>query len=162
MVNFDELPQERPGGDIIVFDKGIYDAEIMKAAMATSKTSGTEYLSVQLQLTDETGKTATVFDSLFDGDKPLLRYKLGQFIRAINCGLTGSFELKDMVKILPNRKLRVAVKVESNEKYGDKNIVDAYDEKIYYPAEAGLPWEEPANAQAADTASAITTGDATY
>lgn len=143
-INFDALPQDKPQGDFALFEKGIYNAEVIKAEMATAKKTGARYLSTQLKLTDDAGNTALVFDSLFDNDKPLVRYKLGQFLRALDMGLSGSFELADLVKIIINRKFRVAIKTEKNGDYPERNVVDAYDDGIYYKFE-DLPWKQEAD-----------------
>lgn len=132
-INFDSLPNEKPNS-FELFSKDVYPAKITKATIETSGTTGSKYLKIIYLCTDpKTGKTTTIFDNLFDTDKPLLRYKLGQFIRALQLNLNGSFELVDLAKIIINKELMVAIKVEQNEGYTPRNVVDAFDDGIFYP-----------------------------
>lgn len=134
-LNFDSLPKEKPGGSIS--PKGMYYFEVKKAEMKTSKNSGDSYMSVQLQCSNvESGEKTTVFDMLFDSDKPLLQYKLAQFLRALQLNLRGTFELKDLCKVVFGKRGMVALKIEENEGYSPRNIVDAFDDDIYLPLNA--------------------------
>lgn len=138
-LNFDNLPASNPSGGNsgTVLDKGIYPAVAKKGEMRKS-TAGQEYLVVQLAITSDKGQT-TVFDNFFNIDKPLPMFKLAQFLRAIGTVPTGNFELKDLVKIINNRPLSVALKIEKSEGYPDKNVVDAFDNTIYYAPTGTAP-----------------------
>ena len=136
-LNFNDLPKDRPNGDTTsagVFEKGIYPGIAKRAEMRTSAGSGNSYLVVQIAVTNERGQTTTVFDNFFDTDKPLPRFKLAQFLRAVGVIPSGNFELKDLVKVINNRPLSVALKIEKSDSYPDKNVVDAFDPEIYYAA----------------------------
>ena len=112
-LNFNDLPKDRPNGDTTsagVFEKGIYPGIAKRAELRTSAGSGNSYLVVQIAVTNERGQTTTVFDNFFDTDKPLPRFKLAQFLRAVGVIPSGNFELKDLVKVINNRPLSVALK----------------------------------------------------
>lgn len=141
-LNFNDLPKDRPNGDTTsagVFEKGIYPGIAKRAEMRTSAGSGNSYLVVQIAVTNEHGQTTTVFDNFFDTDKPLPRFKLAQFLRAVGVIPSGNFELKDLVKVINNRPLSVALKIEKSAGYPDKNVVDAFDAEIYYTARDNAP-----------------------
>lgn len=134
MMNFDSLPKDRPGGSggNTVLEKGRYPA-VVKSASIKNGPSG-DYFQAVLQVTAPDGSTMLVFDNFFNSDKPLPQYKLGQFLRSINCILSGNFEMKDLVKIVVNKRLEVVLKVEpATDKYAAKNVADAFDDMIYYP-----------------------------
>lgn len=139
-LNFDNLPKSNPNGDTTsagVFEKGIYPAVAKRAEMRTSG-KGISYLVVQLAVSSDKGQTM-VFDNFFDMDKPLPRFKLAQFLRAVGVIPSGNFELKDLVKVINNRPLSVALKIEKSAGYPDKNVVDAFDAEIYYTARDNAP-----------------------
>ena len=141
-LNFNDLPKDRPNGDTTsagVFEKGIYPGIAKRAELRTSAGSGNSYLVVQIAVTNERGQTTTVFDNFFDTDKPLPRFKLAQFLRAVGVIPSGNFELKDLVKVINNRPLSVALKIEKSDGYPDKNVVDAFDTEIYYVARGNTP-----------------------
>ena len=134
-LNFDNLPKSNPNGESNssnVLEKGIYPAVAKRAEMRTSG-KGINYLVVQLAVSSDKGQTM-VFDNFFDMDKPLPRFKLAQFLRAVGTIPSGNFELKDLVKVINNRPLSVALKIEKSDGYPDKNVVDAFDPEIYYAA----------------------------
>ena len=140
-LNFDNLPKSNPSGEgnsSNVLEKGIYPAVAKRAEMRVSG-KGLNYLVVQLAVTNERGQTTTVFDNFFDTDKPLPRFKLAQFLRAVGVIPSGNFELKDLVKVINNRPLSVALKIEKSAGYPDKNVVDAFDAEIYYTARDNAP-----------------------
>lgn len=127
-INFDSLPTEQPSS---LMADGKYLFKIKRAELKTSNTSGGNYLSLLLS-----SSHGNVFDNISDSDKPLARFKLGQFLRALNVHLEGNFELKDLVKILPSKELVAAVATqEAKDGYRAKNIIDAFDEQIFYPAD---------------------------
>ena len=127
-LNFDSLPKEKIGGSVL--PDGKYNATIKDAKMVNGKSG--QYLQVVLSVASPEG-SCTIFDNFFDSDKPLPQYKVGQFLRSINCILQGSFELSDLPKIIINKKLIVALKSEQNEGYAPRNVINAFDDEIYYP-----------------------------
>lgn len=147
-LNFDNLPKANPNGESNssnVLEKGIYPAVAKRAEMRVSG-KGINYLVVQLAVSSDKGQTM-VFDNFFDMDKPLPRFKLAQFLRAIGTIPSGNFELKDLVKVINNRPLSIALKIEKSDGYPDKNVVDAFDPEIYYAANQAAA---PAAAHPAD------------
>ena len=147
-LNFDNLPKSNPNGEgnsSNVLEKGIYPTVAKRAEMRTSG-KGLNYLVVQLAVSSDKGQTM-VFDNFFDMDKPLPRFKLAQFLRAVGTIPSGNFELKDLVKVINNRPLSVALKIEKSDGYPDKNVVDAFDPEIYYAANQAAA---PAAAHPAD------------
>ena len=134
-LNFNDLPASRPAGgssNDILFEAGKYPG-IVKGATITTGPSG-EYLVVRSTLLNPQGQETTIFDKLFyNNDKPLPRYKVAQFLRAINVMPQGDFEMKDLVKVLPGRKFIAAIKVEQNPGYSPRNEVDVFDDDIFYP-----------------------------
>lgn len=128
-LNFDNIPKDKIGPTLL--PDGKYCATIKDAKMIPGK-SGT-YLQVVLTVCDDRGATTTIFDNFFNSDKPLPLYKIGQFLRALNCILQGDFELNDLPKIIVGKKLMVAVKTEQNEGYAPRNIINAFDDDIYSP-----------------------------
>ena len=134
-LNFDELPKERPN-NFPVLPNGKYPGITKKAEMRKSK-AGAYYMVVTTEYTDpETGTTVTVFDNFYTSDKPLNKFKIRQFLTAINIKPIGDFELSDVCKVIPNKKLGAALKIEKSDGYPDKNIVDVFDDEIYYKADA--------------------------
>ena len=131
MMNFDELPTERPDG---TFKDGVYQATVKDSQIKTAKTDGNAYLAVTLTCIDPATKnTALVYDNFYTTDKPLNKYKLRRFLEATGCILKGDFDLKDLPKIIGNKKLNVALKTEKNSGYAPRNIVDVFEDGIYYP-----------------------------
>lgn len=149
-LNFNSLPNERSNSNA-VFPKAVYLANIKKAEMRTSG-GGKTYLVAQLTINNGQGETITVFDNFFDVDKPTPRFKIAQFLRALNTIPQGDFELADLVKIVPNKFIKVALTSEQNSGYAPRNIVDVFDKEIYYPVTdkdrtaCTQPTTEPINA----------------
>lgn len=122
-INFDSLPTNAP---VSLMPDGNYPVTIKRAEMKTGPSGA--YMSLVL----DTG-SGNVFDMISESDKPLARYKLGQFLRAIGVTPEGEFNLKDLVKLVPNKKLIAAIgHQDANNGYPARNIVNAFDEKIYY------------------------------
>lgn len=127
-INFDSLPKEQPSA---LMADGKYLFKIKKVELKPSS-SGNSYLSLMLS-----SSHGNVFDNISESDKPLARFKLGQFLRALGIQLSGTFELKDLVKILPNKELVAAITTQdASNGYRAKNVVNAFDEQIFYPADA--------------------------
>lgn len=158
-INFDELPQDKPQG-FEVLPEGTYLAVVKEASMKSGKSGNGDYMQVVLKITADDGKTILVFDNFFDSDKPLPRYKLGQFMRALKINMHGNFELVDLTKVITNKSCMVALKSEQNEGYAARNVVNAFDDEIYSPANA-LDANVP-ETSATDTPFPPAEGDAQY
>lgn len=128
-INYDSLPSSKPNSYV---PAGFYKATIIKAEMKRSQNTGNEYLSIQYDLTNDAGQSGKLFDILMESEKEFLRYKLQRFLTALNLNLTGAFELKDLCKLINNKKLIVDVQVEDDDKYGKRNTVNSFEHEIYY------------------------------
>lgn len=128
-INFNELPSTKPQNTV---PAGYYMATIVKAEMKTSKNTNSNYLSLQYDLNDGKGTTGKLFDMLMESDKEFLRYKLQRFLTALQLNLTGSFELKDLCKLVNGKKLIVDVEIEDKDQYGKRNVINSFDHEIYY------------------------------
>lgn len=155
-INFDELPKTNESS-FTVLENGTYRCKIKEAKIPTGK----DYLQVIFAVTGNNGQSTTIFDNFIDSEKPLPRFKLAQLIRALQIPLTGSFELKDLPKIIVGKELMAAVKQEQNEGYSARNVINAFDDDIFSPIAAGATnATPPANGDVPfDTAP---TGGATY
>lgn len=132
-IHFDNLPGEKP---ISLPDPGMYYATIEKAEMKTPKdTSKPDYLNMQYSLKTPEGKSAgKIFDILSESDHEIVRYKLGRFLTALDLDFSGTtFELKDLVKVVPQKQMLVDVTIKNDEQYGDKAEVDVFTGQVYYP-----------------------------
>ena len=129
-INYDELPQERPTGGLL--EAGKYKADILKAEMKRSQ-AGAEYMALTFDLTGSEGEKGKLWDTFFDSDKELPRYKLQRLITALNLNLTGLFELKDLCKIVAGKQIIVDVGVDEKNERGPRNTVDVFKGEIYYP-----------------------------
>lgn len=147
-INFNNLPKDKPAGTgFPVVPDGHYIATVKTAVMKKSTTSDNTYLEIQLACISEDGKhSAIVFDKLFDSDKGLLQYKLGQFIRGIQVNLQGEFTLADLAKVIIGKRLIAVLKTVENTGYAPRNEVNAYDDNIYLPLTlANAPTTHPAD-----------------
>ena len=127
-INFDELPKTNESS-FTVLENGTYRCKIKDAKIPAGK----DYLVVTFAVTGKNGQTTTIFDNFFDSEKQLPRYKLAQLIRALQIPLTGSFELKDLPKIIVGKELMAAIKQEQNEGYSARNVINAFDDEIFSP-----------------------------
>ena len=127
-INFNELPSTKPQN---VLPAGYYQATIVKAEMKTSKNTGATYLNIQYDLNNGAGITGKLFDMQFDSEKEFLRYKLQRFLTALQLNLAGSFELKDLCKLINGKKLVVDVTTEDTDR-GTRNTINSFDHEIYY------------------------------
>lgn len=137
-INFDELPKEKAGGTIEGFENGLYTVKVEAADMVANKDPNKKpYLNVRLGVYSEKGARITgVFDIFADSTHPLVLYKLRKFIEACKINMQGSFELKDLPKIIVNKSLRAFLKLQKDPQYGDKIIVDIAPDEIYMPLDA--------------------------
>ena len=132
-ISFDDLPNNKPVNTI---NKGTYYATIESAEMRQPKDPTKPlYLNLLLALKDSSGKSAgKIYDIITESDKPLLKYKLARFIKALRLENTlTTFELSDLCKIIKNKELIVDVVPEKkdNEETG-RSIVDVFTNEIYY------------------------------
>lgn len=131
-INFNELPSSKP---VSVLDSGYYKGEIVKAEMTQSKSSSATYLQITYNLVNKQGKSCgKLWDNLFDSDKEFLRYKLARFITALKIPLTGSFELKDLAKIVVGKSLIIDVGVDDKGQR-PRNQVEPFKGDMFYPVE---------------------------
>ena len=127
-INYDALPSTKPQN---VLPAGYYQATIVKAEMKKSKNTGNDYLSIQYDLNNGAGITGKLFDLQMESEKEFLRYKLQRFLTALKLNLSGSFELRDLCKLINGKKLIVDVSVEDTDQ-GKRNAVNSFEHEIYY------------------------------
>lgn len=129
-INYDSLPSVKPQSTL---PEGFYKAKIAKAEMKVSNNTGNSYLSIQYDLSNDKGQTGKLFDMLMESEKEFLRYKLQRFINALQLNLAGTFELKDLCKLINGKQLIVDVGTEDNDRYGKRNVINSFGHEIYYP-----------------------------
>ena len=125
-------------------EAGYYYGKIIEASMKQPKDpTKNEYLSVTYELYDSNkNKAGRMYDMLMESEKPFMMYKLQRFGQAL--GLVGkSLELKDLTKITIGKVIIFRVKIEKNEQYGDRAVVDVGDEGIYYAKSESNNFFEP-------------------
>ena len=105
MIQFNALPKDKPSQNSV--KNGRYTATVFKTEMRTGKETGNEYLNVSF-LCDGGG---FVNENYFDSDKPFLQYKLGQLLKACNVNLEGEGTLKDVAKVIKDKKVIIDVVV---------------------------------------------------
>ena len=148
MINFDNLPKEKPEGtgDFPLPRIGFHLATITKAEYKVSENNNEMY-ALTLKL-DEGG---LVWDNVMLIDKPTPQYKLARLIQACKLPLVGNIDKKDLVKMLPNKRIVVDITTEENTWRGvtkEKPKVEAFKNDIFYPPEeaaALVPQEEQAD-----------------
>lgn len=131
-INFDNLPSDKPYG---AAEPGCYIGLIEKAEMKQPKdASKPQYLNLQIALTNKDGKSCgKVFDIITESEHSLARYKLGRFVQALELDLSGEMELKDLTKIVVNKKMILDITNKADAKNIDRAVVDALKDEIYYP-----------------------------
>lgn len=144
-INYDSLPSSKPQSTL---PAGYYMATIVKAEMKKSTNTGADYLSLQYDLNNGAGVTGKLFDIQMESEKEFLRYKLQRFLTALNLNLSGSFELRDLCKLVNGKKFIVDVTVEDNAQYGKRNAVNSFEHEIYYNINE---WASLTSANAAPT-----------
>lgn len=130
-INFQNLPTRAPNA---LPDKGVYIYEIENAQMRHSKNN--EYLEIKAKLSKGDGKkVATIFDRIMDIDSDIPRYKLRQFIQALNLPIVGEFQLSDLTKMIIGKRILADITHEKSRdpQYPDKAIVDPFSAEVYYP-----------------------------
>lgn len=128
-INYDSLPSVKPQNTV---PAGFYQATIIKAEMRKSKNTGNDYLSIQYDLNNGAGITGKLYDILMESEKEFLRYKLQRFLTALQLNLVGTFELKDLCKLVNGKKLIVDITVEDSDR-GKQNVINSFEHEIYYP-----------------------------
>lgn len=131
-INFQNLPTMAPNS---LPPKGIYLYTIASAQMRKAG-SGNDYLEIKAELGKSDGrKVATIFDRIMDIDSDIPRYKLRQFIQALNLPITGEFQLSDIPKMVVGKKILADITHEKSKEpqYPDKAIVDPFSAEVYYP-----------------------------
>jgi hypothetical protein len=131
-INFDALPSDAPNN---LPEDGQYRAKIEKAEMKVSPTSGNTYLNLALALSKDGKGYGKIFDIITESDNDIQRYKLRRLIEALNIPMHGSFELRDLTKIIVGKSMLVDVIQEHKEGKRDKAVVDVFKGLIYYPIE---------------------------
>lgn len=127
-INFNALPTDRPN---TLAPEGTYYGTIMEATPKVSK-AGSNMLSLKIELNTHDGKKAGImFDNIIESDKAFLLFKIAKFCKALELDLAGSFELKDLAKIVVNKKLIVDVK--HGEFNGNKKVEVDMSKGIFYP-----------------------------
>lgn len=129
-ISYDALPSTRPSNTL---PKGYYKATILNAEMKTSKTTHNDYLSLTYDLRDANGNGGKLYDMQFDSEKEFLRYKLGRFLTALNLNLQGSFELKDLCKLVKGKQFIVDITIEeAKDGNPERNVINSFEHEIYY------------------------------
>lgn len=130
-INFDSLPNNKP---VTVIPKGRYLAKIEDAQMKTGKdTSKPDYLNLKYSLKTIDGKNVgTLFDIIAESEHSLMQYKLKRFLIATGITFTGSFELKDVQKIVIGKEFIVDTTIDVKENQPDRSVVDVFTGEIYY------------------------------
>lgn len=149
-INFNSLPQEKPASNFVI-PKGQYEGVIKKAEMKQPKDDAKpQYLSVEIEALDTvSGASAGKIWAIFtESEAALPRYQLSRLIKALNLPITGEFELKDLTKVIVNKKMLVDIVPEerTDGKAPQRSVVDVNSGEIFYPIEA-----VPAIATAPDT-----------
>lgn len=141
MINYDKLPDTMDTqGGFTIPDPGRYRAIIEVAEMLAPKVKPGEapkpnYLNIRYGLYDMvTGEAkGKMFDMQSESEQSLPQYKLKRFILALGLKITGSFDLRDLCKVIINKQLAVDVKHEQKESYPVRAVVDVFNGEIYYP-----------------------------
>lgn len=130
-INFQNLPTRAPNS---LPDKGVYVYTIENAQMRRS--ANNEYLEIKAVLSKGDGKkVATIFDRIMDIESDIPRYKLRQFIQALNLPIVGEFQLSDLTKMIIGKRILADITHEKSKdpQYPDKAIVDPFSAEVYYP-----------------------------
>ena len=137
MINFDALNNaEKPANSLLI--EGWHKMEIKKAEMKTNK-NGDPYLNVGMQqVTDGDKGGAYVFDIFKEAENGFMLFKLKQFLTAFGVKPDGDFDLADLTKILVGKQAMVELKIDINEQYGNKSVVNIRNE-MYLALDVYVP-----------------------
>ena len=137
-INMENLPSptSKPAMGTII-PKGHYHAKIVKSEMKSPKDeSRPDYFSAECDITDPVSNTAMgkFWINLFESDAPLVKWQLSRFIYALQLPIQGSFELKDLTKMVNGKELEIDIKpeVRNDDKPPQRSVVDI-DADCYYP-----------------------------
>lgn len=132
MINFDSLPNGKPVGAII--PKGRYFAKVESAEMKSPKDPAKPaYINLRYSLkTADNKAVGNIFDGIYESEHALMQYKLKRFLMATGITFTGTFDLKDLQKIVTGKEFIVDVTVQSQEGQQDKSVVDLFTNEIFY------------------------------
>jgi len=132
MINFNELPKTNamsapPKGDYIAV---IEVAEMKQGNDATKPM----YLNLRLALSDVDGQSrGKIFDIISESTHEIVKFKLRRLIEACEIPITGNFELKDLVKILPGKTIIVQTTIEEKDGKPAQGKVDVFAPGVFYP-----------------------------
>lgn len=146
MIHFDQLPNSNPLSNMLI-PKGTYYGTISKAEMRQGKDPAKPpYLSITWDITDEQGNSkGKLFDIITEPTADLTKYKLKRFITGLKLPINGDFMLKDLVKIIINKKCIIDITIDEKSE-PHRNTVDVFKGEIYYPIEtAATTFENTAN-----------------
>lgn len=104
-IQFDKLPQAKPNQNATV-NPGRYLVKITKAEMVERKEA-----SAYLRVTFTTQNKETFSENFFEDNKPFLQYKIGRLLKATDVVLEGEGSLKDIGKLIVNKKAIVDIDV---------------------------------------------------
>jgi len=132
-INFNELPTT---SGFAVPPKGNYLALVEVAEMKQGQNMDKPpYLNLRLALTDPDGTShGKIFDIISESEHEVMKFKLRRFIEACEIPITGNFDLKDLVKILPGKQIIVQTTIEpAKDGRPEKGTVNIFAEGVYYP-----------------------------
>ena len=104
-IQFDKLPQAKPNQNATV-NPGRYLVKITKAEMVERKEA-----SAYLRVTFTTQNKETFSENFFEDNKPFLQYKISRLLKATEVVLEGEGSLKDIGKLIVNKKAIVDIDV---------------------------------------------------
>ena len=110
---------------------GEYTAKITKAQPKVSK-AGEDYINITYEILDDipSDESKFVFDMIFAPSTNFKTMKLFKLLNALN--LTINVEnILDLIVLLEGKTLKIKTKIEENSQYGDKAVIDVFDEKAY-------------------------------
>ena len=141
-IQFDKLPKSKPNQNATI-NPGRYLVKITKAEMV-DRTGASSYLRVTFTTKDK----ETFSENFFDDNKPFLLYKISRLLLATEVVLEGEGTLKDIGKLIINKKVIVDVDVNdkgyANLDFNDKKEgIYKLDEVVVGEVDAE-PKEEPA------------------
>lgn len=137
-ISFDSLPTERKYD---CRDAGLYLAEIESAKFNPATGDKKENICVVFKFIDKDGKpdglpSSKLWDYFYYmSDKELPRYKFARLLIAAGMNMAGAtFEPKDIVKVLPGKRMILDVKIGTNNRTGqDQNEIEVFKGDMYYP-----------------------------
>lgn len=117
-ISFSQTPLTNP---YTIAKPGYYRFTITGAEMRQGKDMAKPpYLNMTYALVDAKGnKAGNVFDRVFDSDKPAVLFKMNRLNLALGLGLNTAVELKDLAKIVINRRGVVEIVNNHDNRYPD-------------------------------------------